>query len=101
MQRDLGVVQAERLDRTFEHHLATLDREATGGDGVGDVACRDRAVELASVAGRADRGEDLAFELGGDRLGFFLEFERWVSKCAMFSFVARRALFCGSRKLRA
>ena len=37
-----------------------------------DVARRDRAVELAGVAGGADQDEALAFDLGGNGFGFFL-----------------------------
>ncbi len=75
MQGDAGLMQPERLDGTLEDDLAAVDGEAAGGDGLGDVARRHRAIELAGVAGRADGDEDLAFELLGDGLGLFLELE--------------------------
>src|SRR5690606_10217722 len=40
-----------------------------------DIARRNRAIELARVAGLANRRELLAVELLGDRLGFLLELE--------------------------
>ena len=75
MQRDSRRVQAQRLDRLVQDHLAAVDGEAALGDDVGKIARRDRAVELAGVAGRADGNEGLAFELGRDGFGFLLELE--------------------------
>ena len=52
------------------------DREAAGGRShLGDVAGRDRAVELPGLAGLADDDEGLAVELGGDLLGLALALE--------------------------
>src|SRR5262245_48842148 len=81
MWLDLGVkldaelVQPKRLDRPVQHHLAPLDGEAAFGDGFGDVAGRNRAVELAGVAGLADNDEALSVELGRHGLGVALELE--------------------------
>src|SRR5690606_25690981 len=44
-------------------------------DQIGDVARRDRAVELAGFARRADCDEALAVERPGDLGGFFLALE--------------------------
>src|SRR5581483_9091040 len=63
MEGDADLVQPQRLDRTIEHHLTALDREPALGEGRGDVAGRDRAVELARVARLADDNEALAVEL--------------------------------------
>ena len=68
-------VEADRLDRLVEDDLVALHLEAAGGHRVGEVAGRDRAVELAGLAGLADDDEGLAVELGGDRFGLVLAIE--------------------------
>ena len=55
--------------------LVAVDREAAGRDGLGDVAGRHRAVELAGLAGLADHREALAVELFGDLRGLALQLE--------------------------
>ena len=78
---DLGVelnadlMQAERLDRPVEHHLAPVDGEAALGDRRGDVASGNRAVELTALARLTDDDEALAVELGRNamRIRFQLE----------------------------
>src|SRR5512147_3243279 len=47
MKSDAKLMHAEHLDRPVEQNLAPLDGEAAFGDDSGDVAGRDRAVELA------------------------------------------------------
>ena len=75
MELHLHLVQAEVLDRLLDDDLALVDAEAARGDHLGHVARRDRAVELARVAGLADRDERLAGERGGDLLGLALQLE--------------------------
>ena len=102
-------VEADRLDRLVEGDLAARDREAAGVDRLGEVAGRDRAVELPGLAGLADDDEGLAVELGGDRLGLAAcargcaprAGRARASKRLRLASVARSALPCGSRKLRA
>ena len=50
----------------------TVHLEAAGFDHAGDVAGRDRAIELAAVAGLADQQEGLAVQLLGDGFGVLL-----------------------------
>src|SRR5665811_2577785 len=69
MEMDSNLVEAERLDRPVQHHLPPLDGEAAFADRRGDVAGRDRAVELAVVARLADDDEVFSVELPGDALG--------------------------------
>src|SRR5262249_31579203 len=68
-------MQAERLDRRIEHHLVARHREARLAERLGDIARRDRAVELAALAGLTDQDDALPVELLGHRLGLLLELE--------------------------
>src|SRR5690606_38030600 len=75
MKRDADLVQAKRFDRLVQQHLAPLDRKAASAHRLGDIARRDRAVELSRVASLADRYERLASELARDPLRLALELE--------------------------
>ena len=84
----------------------TGDPVADGG--FRDIAGRDRAVELARFAGLAQDDEALAFELaavahGGLAAFLVLGLERGAValELALLASVARSALCCGKRKLRA
>jgi hypothetical protein len=68
MERDADVMNAERLDRPVEQYLAALDREAALGDRRGDIARRDRPIELAGIARLADDDEALAVKLARNTL---------------------------------
>ena len=57
------------------HDLVAIDREPAGRNGFGDVARRNRSVELPAVAGLPDHGEALAVQAFGQGFGFALEFE--------------------------
>src|SRR6185312_15592443 len=72
VEDDADLALADVLDGLVERHLGAADREAALGDGLGDVARRNRAVELAAVARLAQQCEGLAFELPGNLLGFGL-----------------------------
>ncbi|CAN1721423.1 protein of unknown function [Hyphomicrobium sp. 1Nfss2.1] len=75
MQCNAHRMHAQRFNRTLEDDLAAVDGEASRRDGLGDVARRNRAVELTGVAGRADGNEDLAIEPLGNGFGFLLQLE--------------------------
>ncbi len=75
MQGDADLVQAERLDRLVEDHLAAIDGEAGGGHAVRDVAVGDRAEQHAGLARLADDDDLGAVHLLGDLLGFLLALE--------------------------
>src|SRR6185437_6762695 len=72
MQNDARLIEAEAFDRLVEHDLGAADREARRGHGVGDVARRDRAVELAAFAGLPDDDDVDAFELTRNLFGLSL-----------------------------
>ena len=72
VQVDQHVVFADVAQRAFAHHdFRLLDRHAGGGQGVGDVARADRAVQLAFGRGVGGDGHRRAFELGLAAFGAF------------------------------
>ena len=62
-------MHAERLDRMRQHDLVAADLGAAGRHCFGDIARRDRAVEIACLAGLTDDHESLAVERLADLLG--------------------------------
>ena len=99
VERNARFVQPERLDRPLENHLTAVDGEAARRHHLGDVAGGDRAVELAGVAGRADRDEGLAVELLGDRLGLLLQFEIVGLELSALGFELGAVLLGGPQRL--
>ncbi len=91
--------QAKRLDRLVEHDLVAVDREAAFGDDGSDIARRDRAVELAGVAGSADQNERLAVQLGGDRFGVRLVREVIGLELGTAAFEHLLVVFGGAQRL--
>ena len=75
MQLHRHDVQANGLDRRQQRDLIAVYAHAASGDDVGDVAGRDRSVELAGFAGLTDDDEALAVERGVHLLGFGLLFQ--------------------------
>ena len=75
MQHHRQGEQADRLDRHADVDLVTVDLEAGLLHRVRDIARRDGAIELATVAGLADQGELLAVELLADLFGFALQLQ--------------------------
>src|SRR6478609_10590014 len=75
MQHDWNGVQTERLDRRVQGDLATVDAEAVRGQGLGDVAGRDRTVEHAGLARLTQHHDRVAVQRLGDRIGLLLELE--------------------------
>src|SRR5882672_4273201 len=75
MQDDRNRMQADGLDRLVDRHLRARNGESAGGHDVGDVARRNRTVELAAIAGLAQQYEGLAFQLLADLRRFLAMFE--------------------------
>ena len=109
MQMHWDFVQSKRFDRRFQDDLIAVGIEAASGDRGGDVARRNRAVEMARLASLADDDEDLPGEFFGDAGRFVPRFRDCAFRAGRADFrnglllasVARRALPPGSRKLRA
>ena len=57
MQGDGHIVQTQNLDGHVEHNLTLLKRKAALGDGGGNVAGGNGAVELTRITGLADCDE--------------------------------------------
>ena len=76
---------------------ATLKPPAV--DRVGEVAGRDRAVELAGLAGLADDDEGLAVELRGDRCGLALALEVAGLELGALGFEALGVVLGGAERL--
>src|SRR5262249_19217223 len=67
--------QAQGLDRSLENHLTFLDREACLSNGIGDVARRDRAVELPAFARLPNDHDSQPFELAANFRRFALSLQ--------------------------
>jgi hypothetical protein len=66
MQQNPHRMQPGALDRPVEDDLPLVDREAGGCYGLGEVAGRNRAVELSAFAGLANDHDGQALELSAD-----------------------------------
>src|SRR6185437_9167503 len=73
MQVNRDDVQAERLDRVLDRDVAAVDLVPGGGQRLGDVARRHRAVELPGLARLADDDHRHPVELAGDLVRGALE----------------------------
>src|SRR5690606_34164972 len=85
--------------RPVEKNLVAIDRETAGGDDVGDIAGRDRAVQLARVASLSDGDERLALELGGDGLSLALAGEVVGLELGALAFEADEVVLVGAQGL--
>src|SRR5271170_2339487 len=75
MELDRRLMDAEGLDGLDERNLVAANRKAGRCDRLGDIAARHRTIKLPRFAGLADDYEAVAVKLGGDALGFLLQFE--------------------------
>ena len=69
------VVRPIALIGVVQLHLVAVDVEAFGGQEIRDVARRDRTVELAGFASRANHHEGASIDLCGHFLGIALALE--------------------------
>lgn len=99
VQLDAHVVDAQRLDRRIQHDLRAGNRSAAGRHDVGDVAGRDRTVELTALAGLADHDEAFAVDRFTSRGSFRSAFGVTLFQRFAFGFETGQVGFGGAQRL--
>src|SRR5690606_31530895 len=97
--RDRAAGEADGLDRVVQLDLVAGDAEAFFRKNVGDVAGRNRTVELAGFTCRTNDDEGGAVELLGNGLGFGLALEVAGFELRALTFELLLVGFVGAQRL--